>query len=182
LAVQISRWHKAGRLLKLKRGVYVLSRAFCKVEPPGLYLACLLNKPAYVSEEKALEYYGLIPEAVYIYSCVTTKRQGTMRTPLGNFDYRHVKASLFWGYRSLKINGFSVYIATPEKALLDLFYLRPVKVTADYVDEMRLQNLGSISIKRLREFARRFGKPKLIKAAEVVAAYIQKERRGSYER
>jgi len=178
-AVQISRWQKAGRLLQLKRGIYVLSETYRKIDPPEYYLAGLLNKPAYVSLEKALEYHGLIPEAVPVYSCVTTKRPGRMVTPLGVFDYRHVRSSLFWGYRSVKINGLAVFVATPEKALLDLFYLRPVKVTEDYLDGMRLQNVEAINVKELIACARRFRKPKITAAAEAVKAYIRKYRRGA---
>ncbi len=177
LAVQISRWHRVGRLLQLKRGIYVLQERYRKISPPEYYLAGLLNRPSYVSLEKALEYHGLIPEAVPVCSCVTTKRPGRMKTPLGIFDYRHVRTSLFWGYRSLKIEGLVAFVATPEKALLDLFYLRPVRVTEDYLNGMRLQNLEPVSVKRLLEFARRFGKPKITAAAEALRAHITKYRR-----
>jgi predicted transcriptional regulator of viral defense system len=173
LAVEISRWQKAGRLIQLKRGVYVLSETYRKVEVSEFHLAGVLNKPSYVSLEKALEYYGLIPEAVPVYTSVTTKRPGRLKTPLGVFDYRHIRSSLFWGYKSLVLNKQMAFIATPEKALLDLFYLRPVKVTADYLSGMRLQNVEVIRKKGLLDAARRFGKPKMTVAAEEILAYVR---------
>ncbi len=178
VAVQISRWQKAGRLVQLKRGFYLLPEAYRKTEVSELYLAGVLCKPSYVSLEKALEYHGVIPEGVPVYTSVTTKRPGRLTTPLGIFDYRHVRASLFWGYRSVRFAGQTAFIAAPEKALLDLFYLRPIKVTADYLSEMRLQNVEAINVKELFRYARRFRKPKMTAAAETVKDYIRQYLKG----
>ena len=45
--VQISRWQKAGNLIQLKRGVYLLSKSFRKVTVYEPYLASVLKKPSY---------------------------------------------------------------------------------------------------------------------------------------
>jgi len=51
--VQISRWVKAGKLIQLKRGIYMLGNAYRKTEAYDLYIAALLKRPSYISLEKA---------------------------------------------------------------------------------------------------------------------------------
>lgn len=170
--VQISRWQKAGKLIQLKRGLYLLGEAYHKIEAYEPYIAATLKKPSYISLEKALEYHNLIPEAVPVYTSITTKRQGKFNTKTGVFDYRHIKNSLFWGYKSITTNNQTGFIASAEKALLDLFYLRKPKVSLEYLQELRLQNVKQLDINKLLRYAEKFKKPGIIKAAKTVQKYI----------
>ncbi|MDP2653494.1 MAG: hypothetical protein Q8Q08_05615 [Candidatus Omnitrophota bacterium] len=179
LKVQISRWVRAGRLIQLKRSLYLLAEPYRKVNPSELYLAGVLKSPSYVSLEKALEFHGLIPEAVAVYTSVTTKRTESFNTPAGRYEYRHVKPSLFWGYASRTMDGQTVFMALPEKALLDFFYLRHPKVSLDYLREMRLQNAENIALGRLAEYARRFQKKNLTRTVQLIGEYIQTEKKGT---
>ena len=171
IKVQISRWEKSGKLIQLKRGLYVLAEAYRKTKVSEFYLANVLKNPSYISLEKALEYHGLIPEAVAVFTSVTTKRPASFETPLGVFDYRHLKSSLFWGYTSVTLDGQTVFMAAPEKALLDFFYLKQTKVSPEYLEELRLQNVENIDVKKLADFAQRFQKPGLIRAVKLVEKY-----------
>ena len=175
LKVQISRWVKSGRLIQLKRGLYLLAEPFRKTTPSEFYIANVLKAPSYISLEKALEFHGLIPEAVRVYTSVTTKRPENFETPFGRYAYQHVKPSLFFGYASLSLSGQVIFMATPEKALLDFFYLKQVKVSLDYLIELRLQNLENIKITKLLEFGRRFKKKNLMKTVELLTHYIKDE-------
>ena len=172
LKVQISRWQKAGNLIQIRRGIYLLSEPYRKIEVYEFYLAAVLKKPSYISLEKALEYHGLIPDAVSVYTSVTTKRPGKIISDMGVFDYRHIKSALFFGYNSSTINKQTAFIASPEKALLDLCYLRGAGISAKYLKELRLQNVGQIRIDRLFTCAKRFKRPGILTAAGVIAAYI----------
>ncbi|PIW64901.1 MAG: hypothetical protein COW13_00305, partial [Candidatus Omnitrophica bacterium CG12_big_fil_rev_8_21_14_0_65_50_5] len=147
--VQISRWVKSGKLIQLKRGIYLLADPYRKIQTSEFYIANALKNPSYVSLEKALEYHGLIPEAVAVYTSVTTKRPESLRTPAGMYDYQHVKPSLFWGYTSVTFHGQTFFMAAPEKALLDFFYLKHVKVSEDYLEGLRLQNTENIDLEKL---------------------------------
>lgn len=173
LKVQISRWEKTGKLIQLKRGIYLLSEPYRKLEVSELYLAFILKHPSYISLEKALEIHNLIPEGVKVYTSVTTKRPGTIKTPVGTFDYRHVKISLFWGYAAMKVNQQTAFVAVPEKALLDLFYLKHIDVNFDYLDELRLQNTEQLNMKKFLEYARRFDKPAIKRAATQLQEYLK---------
>jgi predicted transcriptional regulator of viral defense system len=88
LQVHIGRWEKSGKLIKVKRGVYLLASPYRRIELWEPYLASLLKRPSYLSLEKALEFHGCIPEGVPVYTSVTTKRQATFSSPAGLFsDY-----------------------------------------------------------------------------------------------
>ncbi len=175
LRVQLSRWRKKGKIIQLRRGIYVLNEIYRKEDIYEPYLASLLKKPSYISLEKALEYHGLIPEGVPVYTSVTTRRPERLRTPLGTFDYRHIKKTFFWGYSSITVNRQTGFMASPEKALLDYFYLKNVPHSQDYLHEMRLQNLGVLDKERILHYARRFQKPGILSHAEAIVKYAESE-------
>ncbi len=128
----------------------------------------MLVHPSYVSLESALAHHGLIPEAVFTTTSVTTARPATYQTPLGRFDYRHIAPSLFWGYVEIPVGsgrGRQALVARPEKALLDLVYLRNGADRPAFLRELRLDRLDKLDPEKLVAYAERTGKPKLRRAA-----------------
>jgi predicted transcriptional regulator of viral defense system len=116
----VYRYAKRGLIVRLKRGLYSLS----DMRAPDLYVANKLYEPSYVSLEFALSYHGLIPETVYGITSVTTKTTQKF-TALGKvFTYRRIKREAFTGYNTARQRNFTFLIAEPEKALVDLTYLR----------------------------------------------------------
>ena len=176
LKVQISRWEKAGKLLQLKRGFYLLAEPYRKIDIYEPFIASMLKKPSYISLEKALEYHGLIPEAVPVYTCVTTKRQAKFVTPAGIFTYRHIKNSLFWGYRSYTLRKQTGFVASPEKALLDLVYFNGMNISLKYLNGLRLQNTEKIDPGTLLDYANKFKSPGMFNAVRVIKKYVDSER------
>ena len=170
--VQLSRWRKSGKLIKLKNNIYLLAENFRKVDIYEPHIASVLKKPSYISLEKAFEYHGLIPEGVPVYTSVTTKRPERILTPIGAFDYRHIKNSLFWGYDSVIVNKQQAFIARPEKALLDFFYLKGLRVDDGYLEEMRLQNFGKVNCNRLITYAKKFESPGVLKVARLIKRFV----------
>ena len=173
LRVHIGRWEKSGKLIKVKRGVYLLANPYRKIELWEPYLASLLKRPSYLSLEKALEFHGCIPEGVPVYTSVTTKRQATYSSSVGTFSYRHIDPSLFWGYDGHTLRDQTSLIASPEKALLDLIYLYRRKLPYGYIRELRLQNIEKFDLDRLLEYAGRFEKPRIIKAADSIRKHLE---------
>lgn len=171
IKVQISRWVRSGKLIRLRRSVYLLNQTYRKVEPYDIFIASVLKKPSYVSLEKALEFHGLIPEGVPVHTCITTKRPERLSTPLGIFDYRHVLPTLFWGYEPVTFAGQTGYMAVLEKALLDYFYLKGGDVSQERLDGLRLQNLGTVDERKLLAFADRFAAPGMIRVAQALASH-----------
>lgn len=175
IKVQLSRWQKKGKLIQLKRGLYLLAEEYRKIDVYEPFIASILKKPSYLSLEKALEFYGLIPEGVPVYTSLTPKRPGKFTSSVGVFDYRHIKSSLFWGYKSITMNKQTGFIALPEKALLDLAYFRGGDFSVSYLEELRLQNLENIKVNLLIEQARKFKKQVLLKTAELIKKYIEEK-------
>ena len=161
IQAQLSRWVKAGRLIKLARGKYILAPLYRKVEPPLEAMANRLVYPSYVSFERALAWYGLIPEAVPVVTSVTTGRPRVLETALGTFQYRHIQQRLFWGYEAIAYQGEKCVLAVPEKAILDLFYFQRGIATLARIKEMRFQNLDSLNPDLLAAFAQQTGVAKL---------------------
>jgi hypothetical protein len=167
---QLSRWTAAGRLHQLRRGRYALAPPYRKLKPHPFLVANRMVRGSYVSCQSALAHYGLIPEHVPVTTSVASARPGRWDTPLGSYEYRHVRPELFFGFRWEDLGGGQhAFIAAPEKALLDLIYLTAGGDAAAYLHELRLQNLGRLDLATLREFAGSTGKPKLRRAVEVVA-------------
>ena len=166
---QLARWTKAGRLYQLRRGIYALGPPFQKVKPHPFLIANRMVRASYVSLQAALAHYGLIPEYVPVVTSITTARPGRWETPLGVYEFRHIKTDLLAGYRLTDLDGGQkAFVATAEKALLDLIYLQAGGDSPDYLRELRLQNLDRLAPEELRRQAERTASPKLRRAAEFV--------------
>ncbi len=150
--VQFSRFVEAGKLCRIRNNIYIFSEKYRQMDVNHFYLSAYIVQPSYVSLEKALEHYGLIPENVYVVTALTTKRANSFSNIVGDFSYRHIQEKLFFGYVSMD-ERFPYFIAYPEKALLDYVYVNRLKVTSGMVEELRLQNLDTLDINKLKRFA-----------------------------
>jgi predicted transcriptional regulator of viral defense system len=165
--VQLNRWARNGRVIKIHNGLYTLAEPYRKIEIDSFYIAGKLKKPSYISLYSALHYYDLIPEYVPVTTSITTVRPQEIDTPLGAFRFRHISKDFFWGYaENVVIPGEQFFIAQPEKAILDLIYLTPGGHKKNFLKELRLQNLDGIKKDVLASFVKRFDRPKIYEALE----------------
>jgi predicted transcriptional regulator of viral defense system len=179
---QLSRWTSKGQLYQLRRGLYAVAPPFQKIKPHPFLVANRLVPGSYVSLQSALAHHGLIPEVVPVTTSVTVLRPARWDTPLGRYEYRHVKEDLLFGYQLASVGGDQqAFVATPEKALLDLVHLQPRGDAPEYLGQLRLQNLERLDLDRLRSLAARAGSPKLGRAAERICRLAEVEA-GEYER
>jgi predicted transcriptional regulator of viral defense system len=175
---QLSRWAASGRLIQLRRGLYVVAPPFAGEAPNLLALASRIRVPSYLSLQSALSYHGVIPESVPVVTSVTTGRPGQCDTPLGLFLYRHLKRDLFWGYREVDLEaGQKSFVATAEKALLDHYYLTPGVIDSSFVRELRLDP-DNLDVECLRSFAKRAAKPRLTRAVDLTIRILEEDRTG----
>jgi len=173
LGRQLSRWVKSGNLIQLRRSLYVLSERHQKTSPHPFLVANRLKRASYVSLQSALEYYGLIPEYVPSVTSITTGRPEELVTPLGSFIFKHIKKALFSSYQAIDLGeDQSAFIATPEKALMDLLYLTPGSDSPDYLRELRLQNSETLNTGLLIELVDRSGSRKLKRATQSIKAFM----------
>lgn len=139
---QIAELEKNGKLVRLKRGLYVVSPALTGKLLSTELIANHLYGPSYVSMETALRYYGLIPESVYTVRSMTVKRSSQFDTPVGRFDYTFCADDYYpIGIRQEQKENGTFMIASPEKALCDLIAYTPnvrprfVKALQLYLEE-----------------------------------------------
>ncbi|MDA2936255.1 hypothetical protein MYX06_03495 [Patescibacteria group bacterium AH-259-L05] len=170
-------WQKKGYITKATNSYYVFADK--KLSEHDLnFIANKIYEPSYLSLEYALQYYSLIPEAVFLRTSVTPRKTRQIRTPLGNFLYQTVKNSLFFGYTLETIDNITFKIAEPEKALLDFLYLRKDITKEDDFYELRLNSeiyKEIIDKKKLSTYRKRFKSKTLSRKVRILANSINEQ-------
>lgn len=167
--IQLDRWQKKGYIKRIKKEYYY----FTDKEIDRNFLFYLSNKiysPSYISLEKAFQYYDFIPEEIFQITSVSSKKTNKFTTSMGSFSYRHIKPSIFFGYRMIDYGKQKILLAEPEKAVLDYLYLNPrLKAAADF-REMRLNKqefLEKIDFKKLQRFMKAFENKSLSRRVKI---------------
>ena len=123
---KVAALEKSGDLVRLKRGLYVVSP---KVSGKILSTELIANHiygPSYLSMESALRYYGLIPESVYAVKSMTLKRSRDFENEVGRFNYIYSPKEYYpIGIHQATNRDYTFLIASPEKALCDLIAYTP---------------------------------------------------------
>lgn len=154
LNLQLHQWTKSGNLVSLKQGLYM----FAGTKPSTPELARNLYSPCYFSLEYALNFYGIMPEAVFQYTLVSTKTTRRFETAFGTFIYQKIKKEAFTGFDPATL------VAEKEKALVDYFYLNSGKLEASdsFWKSSRLEaGLTKINFKKALCYAKLFKSKKL---------------------
>lgn len=123
---KISELERSGELIRLKKGMYVISPEVSGRLLSMELIANHLYGPSYVSMGSALRYYGLIPESVYTLQSITTKHSREFKNSLGKFEYIQCAKKYYpIGIRQEVKDDAVFLIASPEKALCDLIINTP---------------------------------------------------------
>lgn len=169
---QLDRWRRAGKVVQLRRGLYALAPPYRKTYPHPFIVANRLSPGSYVSGVAALAHYGAIPEAVFETTSCGPGRPFRRETPVGRFSCRYLKPGLRTGYRRVEVlRGRHAFVATPEKAFLDLAWFHPDGDNPAWIDELRL-DLEAFSSAELMRLATAAGSPKLRRAASVLGSRV----------
>lgn len=134
-------------IVQLKKGMYIAASFYEKNAADisyTFYLASVLRTPSYISLWSALQYYDLATEATHGITSVTMKVTREYRTRAGTFSYHSIKEALFSGF-SLVTGTFDFFIASPSKALFDVFYFKTrqfrgvtFKMVRRLIDDLRV--------------------------------------------
>jgi predicted transcriptional regulator of viral defense system len=114
-------WQEKGYIEKIINRWYRFKNQFLQ-ESLIWWASNRIYGPSYISLETALSFHGLIPEGVFQTTAICTAKTQSFTTPLGHFDYRNIKPSLFFGYTIHRVNDKPIKIADIEKTLLDYCY------------------------------------------------------------
>ena len=118
---RLNEWQKKNYIKKIRQGFYIFSEL--EINEQTLFIiANRIHEPSYISLEMALSLYGLIPEAVYSITSVTTQKTKTFQTSVADFIYRHVRPELLFGYELREYDGQHYKMAEMEKAVLDYLH------------------------------------------------------------
>ncbi len=128
----VNRAMKAGELIRLRRGLYMLSDKYRSNPCHPYVLAQMLVPGSYVSLETALSFHGWIPEAVYTTASIVPTRKGK--------DFNHEQMGLFsfhplatqTGYflelvERVQLGGQTLLMASPIRGLMDLVCLKKIE-------------------------------------------------------
>ncbi|GMR18408.1 MAG: hypothetical protein BMS9Abin33_0819 [Gammaproteobacteria bacterium] len=128
----VNRAIKAGELLRLRRGSYLLAEPFRDHPIHPFALAQAFVPGSYVSFETALAHHGWIPEAVYTTASVTPNRKSIKyeHSTFGNFSF-HPLATQPGYFLELvdreQSKDQTMFVAKPIRALMDLVCLKKVE-------------------------------------------------------
>ena len=152
LSVQLTRLVKTNVISRIAPAWYENPFA-----PPSIEeTAMVIRYPSYLSLEYALSKQGILSQTVHTLILVTTKLPYTYKTDRAVYEYHQIKKSLFWGY---KREG-TVLTAEPEKALLDMIYIRCVRnggmTQEDLASMVNDMDVSEFDRKRLKQYAKRF--------------------------
>jgi predicted transcriptional regulator of viral defense system len=119
--VTASRYVRLGLLLRLKRNMYVRKEVWDGAGLEVKFLFANLGQvPSYISLTTALEYYDVTTQVQRdYYESVAVKRTKQVNLRGSVFRYTKIADDLYFGFKKEK----EFFIATPEKAFLDAFYL-----------------------------------------------------------
>ncbi len=171
LSVQLYRWKRAGRVVELRRGLYALADPYRSEPLHGPAAAGAICRPSYLSLQWALSWYGVVPEKGGVFTSVTTRERRSFRNTLGVYTYRTVKPEMFFGYVTERIMSADVRIATPEKALVDLWYLSRGEWRPERMESMRFDVDAGVDRDRLRATVDQIAKPRMRRALSAWMEY-----------
>ncbi len=162
--MNLVRWQEKGYILKIRNRWYVFNDVESSENIEWL-AANLIYAPSYISLQTALSWYNLIPEMIATTTSVTTRKTNRFSTPLGSFDYHSIKPELFgFGYMFEDMNstgngtGRQILVATPQKSLLDFFYINSFYNTERDIQDLRLNEteLEKIIVPEFYQYLERY--------------------------
>lgn len=143
---------KKGLFVKLKNGLYALAEDL----PNEYFIANRLYQPSYISFDSALSFHKVIPETIYAVTSATTKPRRQFVVNNISYTYNKVKKTVFVGYKSIKHQGETIFMAEPEKALVDYLYFISLKKRELHYERLDLKKVKKTkAIKYAKVFKRR---------------------------
>ncbi len=167
---RLSEWQEKKYIKKIIKGKYIFTDKNLSEED----LFAIANKiyyPSYVSLQSALRYYNLIPEGVFSVTSISTKKTNCFETQVGSFDYRKVKPDLFFDYEVVGEGASKAKIATPEKAIVDYFYLNTDYNNEEDISELRISEASfseNVNISRLKGLLKKINSDSLTKRVNLL--------------
>lgn len=133
LLVKLSRLGSNSEITRIIKGYYQTVEKTIDIEKfiSQVYALC------YVSFESALAKFGILNQIPYTLTIATAGKPKKIQFLNKEIEFRKLKKELFFGFELTD----GIYIARPEKALLDQLYLVSKGKAVLDLDELNLKNL-----------------------------------------
>jgi predicted transcriptional regulator of viral defense system len=149
----LRRLAQKGMIAHLSRGRWLVNEKIDRLALPELISA---PYPAYISLQSALFHHGLIEQIPSVVYAVTPARPRRLQTPMGTISFHRMPPELFKGFELSPRSDAKV--ATPEKALFDLFYLGPGRSSV-FSNQPELTLPRRFQWQRLKEYTKLVSRP-----------------------
>lgn len=115
----LGRLAQENHIVHLSRGLWAIDLQLNPLLIPDYLVAPMF---CYVSLQTALYHHGMIDQISRVITVVSLARTRRIQTPLATVSVHHMMPEFFFDYELDPKTG--VKMATPEKALLDIFYYK----------------------------------------------------------
>ncbi len=164
--VKINELLKHGKLIRVKKGLYVFGKQLANQPYSKETLANLIYGPSYISLEYALAFYGLIPERSEAVTSITNKKNKLFKTPVGIFSYRYIRPEIYsYGITLYARDEYhSILIACKEKVIADMLYFNEpleteLRLKTYLFENLRFEpeSLTTLNLTMLKNLAELYG-------------------------
>ncbi len=144
---------EAGLARRLRQGLWALQP---DIAPFTLAPYLTAPFPAYISFWSALARHDMIEQIPRQITVASLDRTRHLKTTIGTYSIHHIAPELLDGYSGTEDSG---YLATPEKALFDMVYIRAARGVRSFFPELSLPE--SFDETQLKGWTRRLATPRL---------------------
>jgi len=146
--VFLNRLKNRGIIKQIQRNVYT-------VQEDPLIVASRIIWPSYISLWAAFRYHNLTEQIPINISVITTRSKSRKNIQMANIKiiFEKTHPSWFFGFSKIKIQDFEVFMAEPEKALIDAVLLKRISTVEIYF--ILKENIKDISTKKIVEYVLR---------------------------
>jgi len=155
----LNRLKNKGIIKQIQRNVYT-------VQEDPLIIASRIIWPSYISLWAAFRYHNLTEQIPNRISVITTRSKSRQKIQIMHsiIVFEKIRPSWFFGFSKIRIRDFEIFMAEPEKALIDAVLLK--KISTSEIFYILKENIKNISSKKIvgyilrtqnNSLAKRFG-------------------------
>lgn len=168
---QLKRLESKGFIVHVVRGIWANS-SHPYFNPLGCVPYLVDSEQGYVSFLTALHRHGVLSQIPRIIQVATTGHSRKLKTPIGNFEFFQIKPEMMTEGIEWSETRVPFLMATPEKALLDIFYIATRK-------KKRFSSLPELEIESTSFKYRKFNAlvKKLVTSRQISNAIINRAKK-----
>jgi predicted transcriptional regulator of viral defense system len=140
--VFLNRLKNRGIVKQIQRNVYT-------VQEDPLIIASRIIWPSYISLWTAFRHHNLTEQIPSKISVITARSKSRKNIQVMNTTiiFEKIRPSWFFGFSKIKIQDFEVFMAEPEKALIDAVLLKKISTAEIYfILKENIKNISTIKI------------------------------------